>query len=85
MQHLGVDFIAAIAEELDEVRHLDTGLLRQAPEFGRERDDANLLEGPIDQPALDRLLLVVGEVIEDADAGYPVSSVPILPIILKIC
>ena len=67
LEHFDVDFVTAISEELDEIRHLDTGLLGQAPEFRRERNDADLLVRPVDQAALDRHFLVVGEIVVDAD------------------
>src|SRR5438105_392773 len=58
-----------LAQPLDEVVPLQTGLPLRAPELGRPGEDAEVVVEPVVRPALDRLFRVVLEVAEDGDGG----------------
>ena len=66
-QELEVVLRRVILEPFDEAEVLDPGLPLRAPELGRPGEDAEVVVEPVVAPALDRLLRVVLEVVEDRD------------------
>src|ERR671911_2039595 len=58
-----------VAEPLDLLETFDSRLSLRAPELGRPREDAEVVIEPVIGAALDRLLGVVLEVVEDRDRG----------------
>src|SRR5215210_6602366 len=66
-QELEVILRVVILEPFDEAEVLDPGLTLRAPELGRPGKDADVVVEPVMASALDRLLRVVLEVVEDRD------------------
>ncbi len=69
LQHGELVLGRVLAQPVDEVVLLETGLALRAPELGHPRIGAEVVVDPVDVAALDHHLRVVLEVVEDRDGG----------------
>src|SRR3989441_7521737 len=71
LEELQIVLRLVLLDPLDVLVVLDPGLALRAPELRRPREDAEVVVEPVVRRALDRLLRLVPELVEDRDRGVP--------------